>query len=428
MSAALVNPTLDHRRDYEIADLRLASVTQAGKILRWHVVARNDITVGELLNVIVTRSQATHSPLQFNQVVLVELVNNRLHRTFSSKCRLDKIRRDDYLVVYEVPMLDGEALSGDVRTVACHARLVHNPAESFFGEAGEMHRDLVGLPLMFKVPADVSERRLYELVAVGMYGASYEAHSATFKDELPFGLYSCEHVRALTTGGSPLDPVSDDRARLSVPFADRAAALLVAEWPASAPLAPWILHQTGGPHTDVPDSFVEAYIGVDAVDLLQQVRLLQESRLELQEEVVDLRKAVGRYSAAMAAYDNRSFEPNNGKAIRPEATPSPISNLGTQLSPSLKGKLGGGLAVSGAAESPSQQLGTTIGMPQAASRREIRYGLGLLGKCPPTSARASSTGSRRRSPVFSTTSQDDDPPYPEDMRASLMVSRLTDCQ
>jgi len=269
---------------------------------------------------------------------------------------------------------------------------------------------LIGLPLMFKVPIGVTERRLYELVAVGMYGASYEHQRATSKDGLLFGLYSCEHARALTTGGSRLDPVSDDQARLSVPFADRAAALLVAEWPAAAPLAPWILHQTSGPHTDVPESFVEVYIGIDVLELLQQVRLLQESRLELQEEVVDLRKVIGRYSAAMAAHD-RSSEPNNGKIIRPE---SPISYLGTQPSPAVKGKLGGSsLVASRTSDSSSHNSGTTIGMPHAATRREIRSGLGILGKFPHATARAASSGSRR-------------PPYPDDVRASLMVSRFTE--
>lgn len=409
MSAALGNADVDARHNYEIADLRLASVTAAGKILRWHVVTRNDITVGELLNVIVTRSQATHSPLRFKQVVLVELVNSRLHRTFDNNCKLGKMRRDDYLVVYEVPTLDGQANSGkaEFQMVACHARLLHDPAVSFFSEAGEMHRDLIGLPLMFKVPVDVTERHLYELVAVGMYGASYEHERATSEGEPLFSLYSCEHARALTTGGSRIDPVSDDQARLSVHFADRAAALLVAEWSAAVPLAPWVLHQVSGPHTDIPESLVEVYIGIDVLGLLQQVRLLQESRLELQDEIIDLRRVIGRKSAAAMTAHDRSVESNNERLIRPEAASSPISYLGIQTCAALKGKL----AASRAADFSAEHSGTTTGMSRAATRQEILSGLPSPLKLPPAAARPASTpgSSRRRNSALSATSLDSPP-------------------
>lgn len=308
---------IDTEPDVAIADLRLASVHACGHIFRWHVIARRNLTVADLLRTIVARSQATRTPLKAEWVVLVELMHARLYRIFEPDQRLSKLRRDDFLIVYEVPVLDppcgGLAISLDqYQTVACHARFVKDPGTNFFKEDGaSANKELVGVPLMFRVHPAVTQCRLYELVTAGMYGSAQVPSGSPLPDgregvSPPFTLYFCEQTRHLSSGGRRLDPDSTDPAGLADSFGDRGAALISAEWASNAAPAPWVNQQVGGPLTDLPECFIEAIVGLDVADLVNQVRLLREDRRELKDEVDDLRRCLGRFSATAAPADPRA--------------------------------------------------------------------------------------------------------------------------
>lgn len=303
-------------RDYDaepelgVHELRLASVHATGKIFRWHVVARKDLTVGELLRAVVTRSQATVAPLQLESVILAEVMNSRLHRTFEHDARLERLRRDDFLVVYEVaPPADCESSTplGEVQNIACHMRLLRDPEDSYFIDDGEVRSDLLGIPLMFSVRSRMPQGHIWQRAAEHLYGAQWcQASSSGSKP--PFELYHCKQARALTSGGARLDPESREPVVFAPSVVERTAALFVAEWPAGAELPPWVTMQVAGSLTDLPECYLQLIVGVDVCDLVKQVRSLREDRTALREEVAHLRKCLGRYSVQTARADSRAIE------------------------------------------------------------------------------------------------------------------------
>lgn len=294
----------------QILALRLATVHASGHVMRWRVVCSRDVTVGELLRTLVVRSQAAEAKLG-DQVILVELMHNRLYRVFEQSARLDRLRRDDLLAVYEVP--DRPAPSPGVKylTVACHARLAREPSPSSFfeDESDQVQRSIAGIPLLFRVPENISEHCLYSVVRESFYsavaggpsggGASSSGAAIQGQEAEPFALFCCEHGRSLSEGGTRLDPTSEQPAGLARMVGERSAALLAVEWPAGQEPAPWVLRQVERPLTEVTEAFLEVIVGVDVVDLCRQTQQLRAERQELLHEVADLRQSLGRFAAAV---------------------------------------------------------------------------------------------------------------------------------
>mmetsp|Transcript_67278 Transcript_67278/g.217168 ORF Transcript_67278/g.217168 Transcript_67278/m.217168 type:complete len:408 (-) Transcript_67278:65-1288(-) len=394
---------VDAEPELSIADVRLTSVHASGRTLSWRIVARKDLTVGELLRAVAARSQATHSPFHAQSAMLVELMHGRLHRTFELDARLERLRCDDQLVIYELPAIeevDEQSSQSKVQTVACHARFVRDPANSFFDE-DDRTCDLMGIPFMFQVQPGVSQRRLFEIVGAGMYGTA-RAQAAVSQSRPPFELYYCEQVKSLSTSGRRLDPASAEPAPLAIPFSDRGAAMLAAEWSAAAQMPPWVAQQASRALRDAPESVVELLLGVDVFDLARQVRVLREHRQELRAEVEDLRRCLGRYTTKAA----------EAARPRPPDTEAPAS--GRKAVPAA-----GAAIVSGSS------------LATSAPRRELLSGIASPAKPGARHRKLSPQQSPRHSPrhnrhgVFSQALQDAEPRFPDDLRMSLLMTRCS---
>lgn len=313
----------DLEPDAAILDLRIASIHVSGRMLRWHVVIWKHLTVGELLRTMIVRSQVTDAKLKFGNVILVELMHGKLHRTFDESIKVDRFRREDFLVVYEVPEQVGDAKGeGRFLTVACHARFQRDAASShFFEEGDEVYREISGFPLLLRVREGITERCFYELVLAGFYGVGFggEFPASAPKGETggpptPFNLFVCEQSRTLSTGGTQVNPASYKPAKLLCTDGNRnrKAVLVAAEWLEGQEPSPWALQDVNcaGPLSDLPECYMEAIVGVEIGDLCRQTQQLRADRRELLAEIDDLRKALGRTSA-------RSDDVNPGSPISP---------------------------------------------------------------------------------------------------------------
>lgn len=316
-STAHIN--FDVEPELTIADLWLVSAHVSGRIIRWRIVIRKDLTVAQLLDTLVSRSQATETPLMSGAVVLAELIHSRLHRILRPEMKLDLLREDDVLVAYEVPILDPSGVSGDLmgctveaamesstaagdgfHTVVCHPRFEREKL-SFFCEEGESAcLDLVGIPLMFRVRAGLTQQRMYDIVEAGLYGSRSFTNSSRLTSPLekpvekPFSLYFCERSRMLTSGGRKLDSSSSEAMPLSELRGDEEPVVALAvQWPEGCEHSPWLLQQAGSVQCRRPDSFLEAIVGVDFKDLTRQMQQLKTERKDLLEELRRLRKWQG---------------------------------------------------------------------------------------------------------------------------------------
>jgi len=306
---------IDVEPELSIADLRVATVSRTGRILRWHVLVRKDFTVMEFVRKLVERSQPTDSPLQPGCVVLAEVLHSRLHRIIDPGTRIGRLNADESLVLYEVPLLGGSAqptqLQGvdppsepdpsEYHTIVCHPRFAKTDS-GFFADEDATDRELVGIPLMIRVRTGVTHRRLYELLAERFYGAR-RAQRAAVADEsgnFAFALYQCSRPRQLTTGGGTRlapqsadafdGPRGDDRA---VPLDNMQLerfSSLAAEWAEDAEPAPWVLQQAGGARSESAEHHVQMFLGVDVPDLLRQIGALRQEKRDLAREVESMQR------------------------------------------------------------------------------------------------------------------------------------------
>jgi len=283
-----------------IAGLWLMSAHASGRILRWHIYIRKDFTVNQLLDAIAERSKVTDSSLVRDSLVLAELMHSRLHRILPGTMTIEKLRGDDVIVAYELPVLGADGCEGDLRgctveaavsswepaaeechTVVCHPRFQRDEL-SYFDDGEDRPHDLVGIPLMFRVRSGITVRRMYELVEAGLYGAA-AAHPS-----VDFTLCYCARARMLTTGGAVLHRDSGEELPLAVccgGHADTTFVALACQWPERAATAPWLVHQAGNSLSRQPENFMEAVVGVDIMDLVKQIRQLREERVELRDRV-----------------------------------------------------------------------------------------------------------------------------------------------
>lgn len=419
-------PDIEFEPESQIVELRVLSSHACGRVFRWHVIANKDFTVEDLLRTIVRRSQATIAPLDEGAVTLVELLHGRLYRTFEPESRLDRLRKDDVLVVYEVPMFSGDGFrDAQTLTVACHARFVRNPADRFFGEDGdEALREITGMPILFRVREGISEACLYDLVRAGFYrnpmeGAStarsfggqerppgrppssFDSIPVAGQAVVPFELYHCEVSRCLSTGGSRLDPSFQGPAELYV-AQERNAVLLAAEWLPNQELAPWVLQQMNlcGPLSQDPESYMEIILGVDLMELCRHMQLLRTSRHELIQEVADLRSCAGR----MAGQSSRDAEVRNAEAMG-TSSPSTLRDKQEERMQQLQKILRGESHCSQRPPSPSQysQSTTSPQSPQSQLSHSQLSHSPRLPKLQQDGLGVKSSPNRRKAPLASPT-------------------------
>ena len=97
----------------------------------------------------------------------------RLHRILPGTMTIEKLRGDDVIVAYELPVLGADGCEGDLRgctveaavsswepaaeechTVVCHPRFQRDEL-SYFDDGEDRPHDLVGIPLMFRVRSGI---------------------------------------------------------------------------------------------------------------------------------------------------------------------------------------------------------------------------------------------------------------------------------
>merc|ERR1712046_73141 len=69
-------------------------------------------------------------------------------------------------------------------------------------------------------------------------------------------------------------------------------------WPSDAAPAPWVLQQAGGIRSEAPEHFAEILMGVDVLDLVQQIRLLRQERKDLKNELQSMQHWNAKISTA----------------------------------------------------------------------------------------------------------------------------------
>lgn len=345
----------DARPEEALVDLRIASVHATGRILRWHVVARKDMTVAELLQALVMRSQVTETPFRVGCLILVELIHSRLFRIFDPIDKLGKLGANDTILVYEVLQIDAdtsaESSSTTITTdmskfqiVACHSRVERDAITEFFEDnLDESYRELVGIPLIFRVSKNVTHCRLYEIVS-GLLQHAQASHSnstyrgdrgvisnedkhvgivqASSKDSsshcsAPFTLYTCEQIRMLNTGGKPLNPCSVQEVGMNPPK-ERSAIMLVAEWANDVEPPSWVFQRVCTQTTEPSGCFLEVILGFDVTDFLERMHMLRESEHDLRNEVLDLKQRLGNCATLkypQVKLDSKGTTPRNQELL-----------------------------------------------------------------------------------------------------------------
>lgn len=267
--------------DVHIADFRLSSIHSSGRILRWHVLARTDFAVEDLMRKVVERSQITATPIT-EHTVMAEVLHWHLHRILDPSTKLSKFKGDEVLVVYEVPLLNYELgqlpAAGEYLNIACHPRFARRQA-SFFHESDLADRELTGLPLLIRTRPGITQKQLYALLGPRLDPALHN-----------FSLFLCPSggSRELVRGGNRLDPLSEEpldvRSRHG-PWNREAVVCLAVEWPAASEPAPFVLQQAGGIWSEAPEHFGELFLGVDVQDFVRQIRMLRQEQSFLRDEI-----------------------------------------------------------------------------------------------------------------------------------------------
>mmetsp|Transcript_47130 Transcript_47130/g.135798 ORF Transcript_47130/g.135798 Transcript_47130/m.135798 type:complete len:449 (-) Transcript_47130:212-1558(-) len=304
-----LTPDFGWSPEAETIELRVTSSHMCGRILNWRIVAKTELSVADLLQAIAKRSLWTSVPLDDGSMVLVEVLHNRLLRTFPPSTRLGRFSSEQRLVVYEIPELPHDVVCGGRQMsllVACHVRLPRDPSLFFSArESRDEFAELASLPLLFQVLSGVSEAGLYSAAYAGFYrpatAIAFANGGATHAQPSPFRLYTCESGRQFSGGGSFVDPgARGQKAQVEI-WGDRGAALLLAEWPVGEETAPWVQQQLLQGPGQPAECDVDIVVGVDIVELCRHVRALRRERDDLAQEVEALRNASVRRSYEVAA-------------------------------------------------------------------------------------------------------------------------------